>query len=146
MVLEGRFKKHSNRFSARHLYLPSLAPQHAIRPNYITKNGVSLSGKQILIMSEPSHQQCHTVTQHLQASYSDQLRFITAVVLIGGMDLQVESINRMASMVEILKYSVDVFIMPSSNADRRRMFPLQPYNGNFFAKSQTNIGLCSNPQ
>lgn len=97
-------------------------------------------------MSEPSPQQCQTVTHQLQAGYSDQLRSITAVVVIGGMDLQVESISRMAAMVQTLKQSVDVFIMPSSNADRRRMFPLQPYNGNFFAKSQTNIGLCSNPQ
>jgi hypothetical protein len=97
-------------------------------------------------MSEPSPQQCQTVAQQLQASYSEELRSITAVVVIGGMDLQVESISRMAAMVETLKHSVDVFIMPSSNADRRRMFPLQPYNGNFFAKSQTNIGLCCNPQ
>lgn len=62
------------------------------------------------------------------------------------MDLQVESIGRMAAMLESLKESVDVFIMPSTNPDRRRMFPLQPYNGNFFAKSKTDIGLCSNPQ
>ena len=41
---------------------------------------------------------------------------------------------------------LDVFMMPSSNLDRRRLFPLQPYNGNFFPRCQDTIGLCCNPQ
>jgi DNA polymerase II small subunit/DNA polymerase delta subunit B len=74
------------------------------------------------------------------------MRSIAAVVIIGAVEMQVESIRRMAEVVEEMKDSVDVFLMPSSNADRRRMFPLQPYNGNFFPRTQTQIGLCSNPQ
>lgn len=52
----------------------------------------------------------------------------------------------MAGILKDLKNMIDVFIMPTSNQDRRKMYPLQPYNGNFFAESQREIGLCCNPQ
>ncbi len=52
----------------------------------------------------------------------------------------------MAAVLKSMKDMIDVFIMPSSNHDRRKMYPLQPFNGNFFAESQTEIGLCCNPQ
>ncbi len=42
----------------------------------------------------------------------------------------------MASLINRMKNIIDVFIMPSSNLDRRRMFPLQPYNGSFFPESK----------
>ncbi len=50
--------------------------------------------------------------------------------------MKIESIHSMANIVDNLKNIVDVFVMPSSNIDRRKMYPLQPYNGNFFSKSK----------
>lgn len=52
----------------------------------------------------------------------------------------------MATFISELKDSIDVFIMPSSNDDRRKLFPLQPLSGIFFPKSHREIGMCSNPQ
>jgi DNA polymerase II small subunit/DNA polymerase delta subunit B len=60
--------------------------------------------------------------------------------------MKMESINNMAEVLDNIKLSLDVFIMPSSNIDRRKIYPLQPFNGNFFSKSQKQIGLCCNPQ
>ena len=52
----------------------------------------------------------------------------------------------MGEFIEEMKNFIDVFLMPSSSESRKRLFPLQPYNGLYFIKSQTEIGLCSNPQ
>lgn len=52
----------------------------------------------------------------------------------------------MAAFITELKDSIDIFIMPSSNADRRRLYPLQPLSGIYFPKSYKEIGMCSNPQ
>jgi len=41
----------------------------------------------------------------------------------------------MANFITELKDSIDIFIMPSSNADRRKLFPQQPLSGLFFPKS-----------
>jgi hypothetical protein len=70
VVLEGKFKKHSNRFAVRHLFLPSLAPQPALRHNFTTREGVSLRGKQLLVLSEPLSQQCLAVAQQLRMTFS----------------------------------------------------------------------------
>jgi hypothetical protein len=51
VVLEGRFKKHSNRFAVRHIYLPSLAPQSGFISDYVNLEGVSYNDKKMLIMS-----------------------------------------------------------------------------------------------
>ncbi len=49
--------------------------------------------------------------------------------------MKLEDIERFASIVEDLKDMIDVFIMPSSNYERQKLFPLRPFNGLFFAKS-----------
>lgn len=86
------------------------------------------------------------VSQQLRMGFSEEALSITALVIIGGMQMQVEAIRQMTQMVEALRQCIDVFMMPSSNADRRRIFPLQQYNGNFFPQSSSKIALCSNPQ
>jgi hypothetical protein len=36
--------------------------------------------------------------------------------------------------------------MPSSNAERQKLYPQVPFNGLFFKDCFKEIGLCSNPQ
>ena len=36
--------------------------------------------------------------------------------------------------------------MPSSGAERQRLFPLRPYSDLFFMKIHQEIGLCADPQ
>lgn len=146
VVLEGKFKKHSNKFAARHIYLPELPRQSEFFRDFVNREGVSLRDKKMLIMSEPTFEQCFSLAELLSKSYSEEIRSITAVVIIGGMELKIDSINEMASVLRRLKSTVDVFIMPSSTLDRRRLYPLQPYNGNFFTESNRSIALCSDPQ
>jgi hypothetical protein len=100
----------------------------------------------VLVLSEPTVEQIMHVSQQLRMGFSEEVLSITALVVVGGMQMQVEGIRQMTQMVEALRQSIDVFVMPSSNADRRRMFPLQQYNGNFFPQSSSKIALCSNPQ
>ena len=55
-------------------------------------------------------------------------------------------IRWMGKLVSEIKEFIDVFLMPSSNAERQRLFPLKPYSNLFFIDSCKDIGLCSNPQ
>ena len=146
VVLKGTFKKHSNKFLARKIYLPELPKQNEFMRNFLNREGVSLRDKKMLVLSEPTFEQCFSLAELLSKSYSEEIRSITAVVIIGGMELKIDSINEMSSVLKQLKSTVDVFVMPSSTLDRRRLYPLQPYNGNFFPESNRSIALCSNPQ
>jgi hypothetical protein len=136
VVLEGKFKKHSNKFSVKYIFPPQLPPQKTYIHDFVNEDRVSYKDKKMLVLSEPTFEQCQYVSQLLQKTYSPELRSIAALVIIGGVEMKVESISQMAEVVNGLKNFVDVFVMPSSNADRRKLYPLQPYNGNFFAKSK----------
>ncbi len=57
---------------------------------------------------------------------------ICAVVIIGGMSMIVEAITQMSEFVKSIQDTVDVFIMPSSGIDRKKLFPLRPYSEFFF--------------
>lgn len=51
VVLEGKFKKHSNKFAARHIYLPDLPPQATFMRDYVNREGVALRDKKMLVLS-----------------------------------------------------------------------------------------------
>lgn len=51
VVLEGKFKKHSNKFAARLIYLPELPRQSTYMKDYVNREGVSLRDKKMLILS-----------------------------------------------------------------------------------------------
>jgi hypothetical protein len=42
----------------------------------------------------------------------------------------------MGKFIEEVKKYIDVFIMPSSGQERHNLFPLRPYNGLYFLRSQ----------
>ena len=100
----------------------------------------------MLVLSEPSIEQLEILHSHLNCSFSPELLSIMGVVIIGGFEMNPTTIRRFSEVIDELKDTIDVFVMPSSNKERQELFPLQPFNGIYFPKSQREIGLCSNPQ
>ena len=57
-----------------------------------------------------------------------------------------EDIAWTGKFIAEIKDYIDVFLLPSSNNERSRLFPLRPFSDLFFLPVCKEIALCSNPQ
>ena len=84
--------------------------------------------------------------KHIVMNTCPESLSITALVIIGGIRMTPEEISWMGLFLEEVKDRIDVFLMPSSDSERSRLFPLKPYSDLFFPRVSEEVGLCSNPQ
>jgi hypothetical protein len=135
LILVGKYKKHDNIFNVKQAIIPELPPQLLFNANFTNSDGVSFKEKKVLVVSEPTFDVCSKITMILGTCCHESAN-ICALVIIGGMKMKTEEIAQMGKFIEEVKNYIDVFIMPSSGQERHNLFPLRPYNGLYFLKSQ----------
>lgn len=87
-MIEGRYKKYSNRFFVNQIFLPTLAPQSKFNCNFVNEDGVSLNDKKILVASEPTIERLIEIKQILKNTFSKSIRSIVGLIVVGGLEMK----------------------------------------------------------